>query len=92
MDVYQKMTPAEFWHRFTDEEGRRMTFTAISQVLRDEREADAVTMARRARCAYREDRFNKLFSYTKSGQKRIKTKDVDIAKTYRMLLEKGITE
>lgn len=92
MDVYEKTTKVEFWHKFTDEEGKRMSFTTISQVLRDKREVGAKAMAGQARNAYSKDRFNELFSYTKSGKKRVKTKDGDIAKTYQQLLAKGITE
>jgi hypothetical protein len=91
MDEYQGSSPTDFWNKFTDEKGKRMSFTAISQVLRDDREAAAIALAEKARKAFSRERFDELFSYTKGGRKYIKTKDVDIAKTYEKLLAKGIT-
>jgi hypothetical protein len=92
MDRYRKSSPASFWEDFTDENGKRMSFTAISQALRNEREADVAALAEQARSMYSKERFAQLFSYSKGGERRVKTKDAEIAKTYQKLLDEGITQ
>jgi hypothetical protein len=92
MDYYEQRSATEFWAKFTDENGERMSFTAISQVLRNEREEKEKELANEARQVYSHERFQELFSYRKSGRKFVKTKDAEIAKTYERLCQQGITE
>ena len=88
MECYQKSSITAFWNKFSDDDGNRMSFTAISQALWDEREAEATMLADKACKAYSKERFEALFSYTKSGKKRLMTKDSSIAKTYKNYLVK----
>lgn len=69
-----------------------MSITTIDQVLRDDRERTTAALAQEARNRYSQDRFNALFSYVKSGKKKVKTKDGEIAKTYIQLQHDGILE
>ena len=92
MQAYQSMSEVEFWSRFTDSNGNRMSITTIDQVLRDDRETTTAALAQEARNRYSLQRFNELFSYIKSGKKRVKSKDAEIAKTYQQLQRDRILE
>ena len=92
MERYQKGPTTEFWNEFSDDDGKRMSFTEISIALRNQRDTHAVQLAKEARQRYSKERFAVLFSYKKSGQTRVKTKDAEIAKTYEKLLAEGITQ
>lgn len=84
MDRYVRSTPANFWDEFT-EDGKCMSFTAISDRLRNLREEEDEKDANKAKEEYSEESFAQSFGYRKGGKTYTMQKNKDIAKRYREL-------
>ncbi|KAJ7585013.1 hypothetical protein C8J56DRAFT_140700 [Mycena floridula] len=83
MESYTSMSSQSFWARFSVD-GKRMSFTAISTALRDEREEECQRIAACARLEYG-DQFAEMFKYRKGSQTLVMTKDSAVAKRYQEL-------
>lgn len=80
-----------FWEAFTDENGSRLSFQAILNVLKDKREETDAADAQAARTFFGGDldhpNAKGAFRYTKSGQSYLVTKPSVIAKKWKELLK-----
>ena len=81
MRCWCKGTPEEFWVAFSDENGIQLKYTAILDHLAKECTTRNEELARKAQAEYG-DRFTEFFSYTKAGQRHVKVRACDIAKTH----------
>ena len=81
---WRQGSEADFWKDFTDNEGNRMTYTAIVKKLTANRLRSDAEVAKQAKEEFG-NRFNEVFIYRKNGVKHVKTKAADIAKQYRVI-------
>lgn len=72
-----------FWCEFSVD-GKSMTYTAISNVLRKQRKDNNVALEHAARTEYG-DHFNEFFSYRKGSTRRLLVKTAQIASRYQAL-------
>jgi hypothetical protein len=84
VERWRKGTPEEFWQEFSHDNGRRMTFTAISRHLRQQRISEDNATAERAKAEYGPS-FFEHFNYTHKNQAMEMTDATSIAKRYRTL-------
>jgi len=80
---WQELTEKGFWQRFSVDH-QPMSYTAICEVLKEERMADDHYLAERARVEYK-DNFEEVFGYRRGGERLVRNKDSAIAKKYRIL-------
>lgn len=80
---WQTLTEDHFWLKFSTGQ-QRMSYTAICEVLKEERMAADRHLAERARDEYG-DGFGSVFEYRRGGQHLVKNKQSAIARHYRSL-------
>jgi len=81
---WRQGSEADFWKDFTDNDGNRMTYTAIVKKLTANRLRSDAEMAKQAKEEFG-SRFDEIFVYRKNGVNHVKTKAADIAKQYRVI-------
>jgi hypothetical protein len=84
VERFRRGTPDEFWHDFTDNKGRYLSFTAIVARLTAERVEENRTLAKRARTEYG-NTFDSVFSYRKGCVYMVMKDPTRIANKYRQL-------
>lgn len=77
------MGPESFWTRFS-EDGKFLSFTAISKVLRECRKVEDAALEQKARTEYNGN-FGKHFLYQRAGIRRLMTRPSQVANRYRAL-------
>jgi hypothetical protein len=81
---WRQGSEADFWKVFSDDNGNRMTYTAIVKALKSDRVKSDEDTAAIAKREYGSE-FGEVFVYRKNGAVHVKTKPSDIAKQYRKL-------
>lgn len=84
VERFRRGTPEEFWHDFSDNKGRYLSFTAIAARLTAERVEENGRLAKRARIEYG-DTFDSIFSYRKGSTHMVMKDPTRIANRYRQL-------
>ncbi|KAK0213651.1 hypothetical protein IW262DRAFT_1466981 [Armillaria fumosa] len=82
MEKYEALTPTEFWKRYTNDDGGRLPLTAISDLLRKERQVENLSLVREARAALGEN-LNEDFQYRRGNSVKTMTRVWDIARLYK---------
>lgn len=85
-ESWQQLTEAGFWHKFSNDQGH-MSFTAICDVLKEERQAADSQLADRARLEYG-GKFNETFSYRRGSKRYVTSSNAGVARRYRTLQTK----
>jgi hypothetical protein len=84
VERWRKGTPEEFWQEFSHDNGSKMTFTAISQHLRQQRILEDKATAEQVKAEYGL-RFSEHFNYHYKNRVMEMTDAASIAKRYRAL-------
>lgn len=84
VERWRQSSPEDFWAEFSSDNGKYMTFTAISQHLRQSRLADDAKLAEAVKDRYGE-LFPDHFSYRRGGEVRVMVDATAIANRYRGL-------
>ena len=83
VQCWRTLSEEGFWAKFTVD-GHVMSYTAISNQLKEERMAADHQLAEEARVKYGKD-FDLMFEYRRGGTHLVRDKESAIAKRYRSL-------
>lgn len=87
MERYRASTPTHFWSEFSDDTGKRLPFSKIATLLREERKLADEQLVAQAQSEFGEQ-FSSTFSYRLGGQRGIlMQRPHAIAKVYRSMHE-----